>query len=155
AWTAGSATCRRHIPRRNSTSRATAARRTTRCRARRSTAGSAALPARSSQESSQLHGNKTVFPPPSGERPGLRKETGPYFFRSCRREAHQRRRVGGRGRLVHEVHEALPPGRLAKLARPLLELSIGIALEPQPDVAPGRSFHQRRRGVVLALGEAE
>ena len=70
-------------------------------------------------------------------------------------EPQQRLRVRRRRRLVHEVHVDLPPRRRVEPLRPPLQVVVRVRFEPQPHVAPGRRLHERRRRVVLALGQAQ
>ena len=62
-------------------------------------------------------------------------------------------RVRGCGRLVHEVHKGLAPAGGREALGPCGEIALGIRLEAKPHVTPRRGFHQRRRRIVLALGQ--
>ena len=83
------------------------------------------------------------------------QELGAHRFLMLRPECHQRTRVRGSRRLVHEVHVDLAPRRSLQARRPLLQVVVRIRFEAQPDVAPRRGLDERRRRIVLALGETE
>src|SRR5258706_7206835 len=67
----------------------------------------------------------------------------------------QRLRIARRSRFMHEIDvDPLPRGCRQPL-RPVGEVRVGVVLQPQARVAPRRGLDEGRRGVVLALGEAE
>src|SRR6185436_3934664 len=63
--------------------------------------------------------------------------TGPILDHGERFE--QRPGISRRGRLVHEVSVDLSPGCGGEALRPRRQGIFGVVLEPQSDVAPGRS----------------
>ena len=78
-----------------------------------------------------------------------------HWGRNLPHKSHERARVRGRRRLVHEIDVNLPPSRLVEPSRPSLEILIGIGFQTKTHVAPRRGLDERRGFVVLPLRVAQ